>query len=52
MKTQFYTVAEALKMHRDLQDPAIYNMPNAPLRLRLELNMGTERQVCYLSDTT
>ena len=46
VKTQFYSVPEALKMHRELQDPAIYNTPNAPLRLRLELNMGTERQAC------
>lgn len=43
-KTQYYTVAEALEMHRDLQSPAIYNNPNAPIRLRLELNMTTERQ--------
>ncbi|KAF1757543.1 hypothetical protein GCK72_013999 [Caenorhabditis remanei] len=43
-KTQYYTVAEALDMHRELQSPSIYNNPNAPIRLRLELNMTTERQ--------
>lgn len=31
-------------MHRELQSPSIYNNPNAPIRLRLELNMTTERQ--------
>lgn len=43
-KTQYYTVSEALDMHRELQSPSIYNNPNAPIRLRLELNMTTERQ--------
>ncbi|CAI5448882.1 unnamed protein product [Caenorhabditis angaria] len=43
-KTQFYSVGEALDMHRELQSPSIYNNPNAPIRLRLELNMTTERQ--------
>ncbi|KHJ85538.1 hypothetical protein OESDEN_14732 [Oesophagostomum dentatum] len=45
VKTQFYSVSEALARHRELQQPSIYNHPNAPLRLRLELNMQTERQV-------
>ncbi|CAB3406591.1 unnamed protein product [Caenorhabditis bovis] len=43
-KTQFYSVGEALEMHRELQQPSIYNNPNAPVRMRLELNMTTERQ--------
>ncbi|GMT24501.1 hypothetical protein PFISCL1PPCAC_15798, partial [Pristionchus fissidentatus] len=44
VKSQFYSVAQALAMHRELQHPSIYNNPKAPLRLRLELNMTTERQ--------
>ncbi|GMR49770.1 hypothetical protein PMAYCL1PPCAC_19965, partial [Pristionchus mayeri] len=44
VKTQFYSVAEALAMHKELQHPSIYNNPKAPLRLRLELNMNTEKQ--------
>ncbi|KAF8373937.1 mrpl-1 [Pristionchus pacificus] len=44
VKTQFYSVAKAIDMHRELQHPSIYNNPKAPLRLRLELNMTTEKQ--------
>ncbi|CAD6198146.1 unnamed protein product [Caenorhabditis auriculariae] len=43
-KTQYYSVSEALLMHREIQAPNMYNNPNAPVRLRLELNMNTERQ--------
>ncbi|VDK55772.1 unnamed protein product, partial [Cylicostephanus goldi] len=51
VKTQFYSVAEALARHRELQQPAIYNHPNAPLRLRLELNMQTERQTKMVTNS-
>ncbi|EYC31125.1 hypothetical protein Y032_0004g1971 [Ancylostoma ceylanicum] len=51
VKTQFYTVSEALAMHRELQQPSIYNHPNAPLRLRLELNMQTERQTKMVTNS-
>ncbi|GMS97006.1 hypothetical protein PENTCL1PPCAC_19181, partial [Pristionchus entomophagus] len=44
VKTQFYSVGQAIAMHKELQHPSIYNNPKAPLRLRLELNMTTERQ--------
>lgn len=42
-RTQFYPVSYALSLHREMQNPAIYNNPNAPVRLRLELNMTTEK---------
>ncbi|KAK6749822.1 hypothetical protein RB195_002059 [Necator americanus] len=51
VKTQFYSVPEALAMHRELQRPSIYNHPNAPLRLRLELNMQTERQTKMVTNS-
>ncbi|KJH41201.1 ribosomal protein, L1P family [Dictyocaulus viviparus] len=44
VKTQHLSVAEALIRHREIQQPSIYNNPGAPLRLRLELNMNTEKQ--------
>jgi len=43
IKTQFYSIIDALNLHRQLQQPAIHNNPDAPIRLRLELNMTTER---------
>uniref|UniRef100_A0A1I7W680 DDE_Tnp_1_7 domain-containing protein n=1 Tax=Heterorhabditis bacteriophora TaxID=37862 RepID=A0A1I7W680_HETBA len=49
VKTQFYSISEALAMHRELQHPAIYDNLNALVRLRLELNMNTERQVYIVS---
>lgn len=44
-RTQFYSIAEALEIHRLQQRPEIYNNPSAPVRLRLELNMSTEKAV-------
>ncbi|VDP04708.1 unnamed protein product [Heligmosomoides polygyrus] len=51
VKTQFYSVAEALARHRELQQPSIYNNPNAPIRLRLELNMTTEKQTKMVTNS-
>ncbi|VDL64396.1 unnamed protein product [Nippostrongylus brasiliensis] len=51
VKTQFYSVSEALARHRELQQPSIFNHPNAPLRLRLELNMSTEKQTKMVSNS-
>nr|CDJ90384.1 Ribosomal protein L1 domain containing protein [Haemonchus contortus] len=51
VKTQFYSVAEALARHRVLQQPFIFNNPNAPVRLRLELNMSTERQTKMVTNS-
>ncbi|KAK6036143.1 hypothetical protein COOONC_26352, partial [Cooperia oncophora] len=49
VKTQFYSVAEALARHRELQQPSIYNNPNAPIRLRLELNMTRRDRLCMVT---
>lgn len=35
-------------MHRELQQPSMFNNPNAPIKLRIELNMDTEKAVNYL----
>ncbi|VDN40523.1 unnamed protein product, partial [Gongylonema pulchrum] len=50
-KTQYYSVAEALKMHRVMQQPSIYNNPNARVRLRMELNMTTEKKTKMVADS-
>uniref|UniRef100_A0A0N4ZH13 39S ribosomal protein L1, mitochondrial n=1 Tax=Parastrongyloides trichosuri TaxID=131310 RepID=A0A0N4ZH13_PARTI len=43
VKTQFYTISEALNFHRKMQQPTIFNNPDAPIKLRIELNMTTEK---------
>uniref|UniRef100_A0A7E4V339 39S ribosomal protein L1, mitochondrial n=1 Tax=Panagrellus redivivus TaxID=6233 RepID=A0A7E4V339_PANRE len=49
VKTQFYSITDALKMHRELQQPSMYNNPRAPLKVRFELNMDTERATKMVS---
>ncbi|CAG9529969.1 unnamed protein product [Cercopithifilaria johnstoni] len=50
-KTQYYSVSEALQMHREMQQPSIYNNPNARIRLRMELNMTTEKKTKMVVDS-
>ncbi|MCP9260744.1 39S ribosomal protein L1, mitochondrial [Dirofilaria immitis] len=50
-KTQYYSVSEALQMHREMQQPSIYNNPNARVRLRMELNMTTEKKTKMVNDS-
>lgn len=38
-----YTVAEAIQCHRETHDPSMYNEPNAPLNVEIELNMKAEK---------
>ncbi|KAL7729255.1 hypothetical protein ACLKA6_009708 [Drosophila palustris] len=38
-----YTVAEAIQCHRETHHPSMYNVPNAPLNLEIELNMQGEK---------
>jgi hypothetical protein len=45
IRTQFYSTVDALRMHRIMQSPSIFNNPEAPVRLRIELNMNTEKAV-------
>lgn len=45
VKTQFHPISKALEMHRQLQRPEMFNNPNAPIKLRMELNMSTEKAV-------
>ncbi|CAD5226680.1 unnamed protein product [Bursaphelenchus xylophilus] len=43
VKQQFYSISEALMLHRMQQRPEIYNNLNAPVKLRIELDMTTEK---------
>ncbi|KAI6221284.1 39S ribosomal protein L1, mitochondrial [Aphelenchoides fujianensis] len=43
VRTQFHSIREALAIHRALQRPEVYNNPNATVKLRIELNMTTEK---------
>lgn len=38
-----YSVAEAIQCHRETHDPTMYNVPNAPLLVEIELNMQAEK---------
>ncbi|XP_055905393.1 39S ribosomal protein L1, mitochondrial [Eupeodes corollae] len=38
-----YTVAEAIQCHRETHHPSMYNVPNAPLNVEIELNMQAEK---------
>lgn len=38
-----YTVAEAIECHRETHHPSMYNEPNAPLNVAIELNMQGEK---------
>ncbi|KFD72960.1 hypothetical protein M514_00094 [Trichuris suis] len=44
-----YSVAEAVRLHRQLQHPTMLNNPSAFVRLRLDLNMQLERKVLHVS---
>ncbi|XP_004523172.1 39S ribosomal protein L1, mitochondrial [Ceratitis capitata] len=39
-----YTVAEAIQCHRETHHPSIYNVPNAPLNVEIELDMQAEKK--------
>lgn len=48
-----FMFSEALEMHRQMQRPEMYNRPNAPIKVRFELNMNTEKAVgCSIHDPT
>ncbi|KAE9551743.1 hypothetical protein FO519_005054 [Halicephalobus sp. NKZ332] len=36
-------------MHREMQQPSMYNNPNAPIKVRMELNMETEKATKMVS---
>ncbi|XP_067617324.1 large ribosomal subunit protein uL1 [Eurosta solidaginis] len=45
-----YTVAEAIQCHRETHHPTIYNVPNAPLNVHIELDMQAEKKNRFLDN--
>lgn len=50
-KTQFYSITDALKMHREMQQPSIFNNPKGIIKLRIELNMTTKKKTKMISNS-
>lgn len=40
-----YSFTEAVQCHRETHHPTMYNEPNAPLKIVVELNMQGEKKV-------
>jgi len=45
-----YTVAEAIQCHRETHHPSMYNEPNAPLNVEIELNMVAEKKTRFVDN--
>lgn len=43
-----YTVAEAIKFHRETHDPTMYNVPSAPIVAHIEVNMKGEKATRFV----
>lgn len=42
-----YSFVEAVQCHRETHHPTMYNEPNAPLNVIIELNMEAEKKVFF-----
>lgn len=45
-----YTVLEAIQCHRETHHPSMYNVPNAPLTVEIELNMQGEKATRFVDN--
>ncbi|XP_075148329.1 mitochondrial ribosomal protein L1 [Haematobia irritans] len=45
-----YTVAEAIQCHRETHHPSMYNEPNAPLIVHVEMNMKAEKSTRFVDN--
>jgi large subunit ribosomal protein L1 len=45
-----YTIEQAIKCHRETHDPTMYNRPNEPLNVEIELNMVAEKATRFLDN--
>jgi hypothetical protein len=43
-----YSFEEGVRCHQETHHPTIYNQPNAPLNVTIELDMKAEKKVQYL----
>lgn len=39
---KYYSIADSISMHREIQHPTVYNNPSVPVILRLDLNMNLD----------
>lgn len=51
-KWRVYSVAEAIECHRETHHPTMYNEPNAPLNVTIELNMQGEKMTRFVDKFT
>lgn len=49
-KWRVYSVAEAIQCHRETHHPTMYNLPNAPLNIEIELNMQAEKSTRFVDN--
>ncbi|KAH8278763.1 hypothetical protein KR018_008912 [Drosophila ironensis] len=45
-----YSVTEAIQCHRETHHPSMYNVPNAPLNVDIELNMQAEKATRFVDN--
>lgn len=45
-----YTVAEAIECHREVHHPTMYNLPNSPIIVHIELNMKGEKATRFVDN--
>lgn len=45
-----YTTAEAIQCHRETHHPTMYNHPNSPLLVNVELNMKGEKATRFVDN--
>lgn len=45
-----YTVAEAIDCHRETHHPSMYDVPNAPVNVSIELNMQGDKPTRFVSN--
>lgn len=51
-RSKTYSFEEAVKCHRETHHPQIYNMPNSPLHVKIELNMLGEKKTRFVDNFT
>lgn len=49
-KSKAYPFSEAVQCHRETHHPDIFNVPKAPLHVRIELNMQGEKKTRFVDN--
>lgn len=45
-----FTLVEAIQAHRETHDPTMYDVPNAPLNILIEMNMQGEKKTRFVAN--